>query len=218
MGADPISTGFIWMIDISIRLGAGKILALLALKANHHDLNTDAPTLRQVSCVAVSVANSWTGETVADFLQKVIAYVGRPVAYLKDAGTELAKAARLLGERGVESLCIADISHMVANLFKHEYQAHPMFEKFLSCCGRASKKLKQTILACLAPPKVSTKARFMNLHRLVHWAEQILAHSPRGRAAKGSILSKLRASLNNLPQCKVFIKNFQRDAQALLMC
>lgn len=91
-----------------------------------------------------------------------------------------------------------------------------MFDQFLRCCGLASKKLKQTILACLAPPKVSTKARFMNLHRLVRWAEKILGHSPRGRAAKGSILYKLRNAINQLPKCKPFIMDFLRDANALL--
>src|SRR5258705_7934942 len=35
-----------------------------------------------------------------------------------------------------------------------------------SACGRVSSKLKQTLLACLAPPTVRTKARFMNVHRL----------------------------------------------------
>jgi hypothetical protein len=181
----PFSSGSIWMIDASIGLGSGKILAVLALDANHHVLNETAPTLQKVNCIAVSVAASWTGETIADFLQKVIAVTGRPAAYLKDGGTDLAKAARLLTERGIQSPSIDDISHTIANLLKHEYQNHPMFETFISACGRTSKKLKQTILACLAPPKISTKARFMNLHRLVKWADQLIKHSSRGRSAEG---------------------------------
>jgi hypothetical protein len=93
-----------------------------------------------------------------------------------------------------------------------------MFETFISACGKTSKKLKQTILACLAPPKISTKARFMNLHRLVKWADQLLKHSPRGRSAEGSNLSKLRASIDRIPECKAFISRFLRDANPLLAC
>jgi len=89
---------------------------------------------------------------------------------------------------------------------------------FMSACGKASQKLKQTILACLAPPKVSTKARFMNLHRLVLWADRLLKHSPVGRAAKGALIAKLRASLDQLPACKTFISRFLRDAAPLLEC
>jgi hypothetical protein len=206
------------MIDISIGLGSGKILVVLALDMNHHVRKQGAPKLQNVCCVAVSVSASWTGEAIADFLQKVIAIIGRPVAYLKDGGKDLGKAVRILGERGFSSFSIDDISHVVANLLKHEYQNHPMFETFISACGRVSKKLKQTILACLVPPKVTTKARFMNLHRLVNWADKLLKHSPKGRAPKGSVLSKLRESLDQIPQCKTFINHFLRDANPLLKC
>ena len=215
---DRFSNGFIWILDASIGLGSGKILTVLALDVNHHEQNEDAPTLKNVHCIGVSVASSWTGETIADFLQKIIATLGRPVAYLKDGGTDLGKAVRLLGERGLHSPTIDDISHIVANLLKHEYHDHAMFKTFISACGKVSKKLKQTTLACFAPPKVSTKARFMNLHRLVKWADQLLKHSPRGGAAKGSILLKLRASLDELPGCRAFIRRFLRDATPLLEC
>ena len=74
------------------------------------------------------------------------------------------------------------------------------------------------MLACLAPPKVSTKARFMNLHRLVRWADRLLKQSPPGRAATGSLLQKLRDSLDQLPQGKRFIREFLANAKPLLEC
>ncbi|MGC1954275.1 MAG: hypothetical protein WA970_17205 [Gammaproteobacteria bacterium] len=215
---ERFSNGFIWMIDTRITLGAGKILGVLALNAGHHHINAGAPSLQSVHCVAVAVAISWTGEAMADFLQRVIAVLGRPVGFLKDGGTDLGKAVRLLSERGFPSPSIADLSHVIANLFKHNYGNHPLFDTFLSACGKVSQKLKQTLLACLAPPRVSTKARFMNLHRLVGWAERLLQHSPRGRAASGSLLAKRRASLDQLPSCKAFIRRFLRDTTPLLEC
>lgn len=215
---DPFSNGFIWMIDTTMGLGTGRILAVVAIDAGHHAANETAPALRQVRCVAVSVAASWTGETMADFLQKVIAVTGRPAAYLKDGGTDLAKAVRLLEERGMGSPSVDDVSHIAANLLRHEYQNHPMFETFVSACGRVSKKLKQTVLACLAPPKVSAKGRFMNLHRLVRWADRLLRHSPKGRSPKGSVLSRLRSAIDQIPKCRNFISRFLRDADSLLAC
>lgn len=214
---NQMSNNFICIIDTSIGLGTGKILAVLFLDTKHHILNK-APTLQDVNCVAVSVADSWTGETVANFLEKVIAIMGKPMAYLKDGGKELDKAVRLLDERGYSSSSLDDISHTIANLLKHEYQKHPMFETFISACGKISSKFKQSVLACLVPPKVSTKSRFMNLHRLIKWANQLLKHSPKGRAKNNSILSKLRANLEQMPECKVFIKSFLRDANSLLGC
>ena len=209
----------VWLIDISIGLGSGKILSVLALNIEHHQQNEYAPGLANVQCVATAVADSWNGETIADFLRNVIANVGFcPIAFLKDGGTDLEKAILLLNEQGSSFECIADISHKVANLFKHEYAQDPLFDTFISACGQVSKKLKQTMLACLAPPKVSTKARFMNLHRLVQWADKLLKHVPPSGKYENPMLVKLRASLDQLPACETFIKRFLRDAKPMLEC
>jgi hypothetical protein len=183
----PFSNGLIWMIDISIGLGAGQILAVLAFEAHHHQLESEAPTLRQVHCIGVAVAASWNGDTIADCLKRLIATMGRPAAYLKDNGSDLHKAVDLLDEHSLGSPCIDDISHAAAGLLKRTYQHHPAFESFLSACGRVSGKLKQTLLACLAPPTVRTKARFMNVHRLFTWADRVLQLSPPGGAKRGSM-------------------------------
>jgi hypothetical protein len=144
--------------------------------------------------------------------------MGRPSAYLKDGGSELHKAVALLEEQGLESPCIDDISHAAAGILKRTYQHHPAFEAFLSVCGRVSGKLKQTILACLVPPNVRTKARFMNVHRLFTWADRVLKLSPAGGAKAGSTLARLRACLDELPACKGLIKHFRADAEGLLAC
>jgi len=214
----PFTDGFIWMIDISIGLGTGKILSVLALNACHHHLVAAAPGFHQVHCIAVAVAPSWTGETIADLLQRVIMVLGRPAAYLKDGGSELHKAIDLLAADGLASPSIDDISHAVANMLKRRYQDHPQFATFVSACGRAAGKLKHTILACLTPPTVHTKARFMNVHRLVTWADRVLKLSPAGGAKAGSPLAQLRACLDSLPTCKALITQFRDDAVALLAC
>src|SRR5438128_8979198 len=84
----PFRNGLIWMIDISIGLGSGKILAVLAFDAHHHQRESKAPTLRQVHCIGVAVAPSWNGDTIADFLKRLIPTMGRLDGYLKDKGTD----------------------------------------------------------------------------------------------------------------------------------
>ena len=182
----PFSNGLIWMIDISIGLGTGKILAVLAFDAHHHQLAPGALSLEHVHCLGVSVAHSWTGETIADLLGRLIAVMGRPAAYLKDGGSDLHKAVATLDEQGLGSPCIDDISHAVAGMLKRTYQEHPALATFLTACGQVSGKLKHTILACLAPPKVRTKARFMHVHRLFPWADPVLTRAPAGGAKPGS--------------------------------
>jgi hypothetical protein len=212
------SNGFIWMIDLSIGLGSGKILAVLALDAQHHQLTSTAPSLRQVHCIGVAVADSWTGEAIAEVLRRLIATLGRPAAYLKDGGYELHKAVDVLAGDSLSSPAIDDISHAAAGMLKRYYHHHPAFERFVSACGRVSSKLKQTLMASLAPPTVRTKARFMNVHRLFTWADRLLQLSPPGGAKAGSMLARLRAALDELPACKDLIKRFRADAKGLLEC
>jgi hypothetical protein len=100
-GIPLFSRGFILLLDATIGLGQGKIMTVLALDAHHYLSHPGAPSLQQVTCVAVSVADTWTGETIAALLQRVIARIGSPVAYLKDGGTDLGKAVRLLNGKGL---------------------------------------------------------------------------------------------------------------------
>ena len=214
----PFTNGLIWMIDTSITLGTGKLLSVLAIDAHHYQLAGCAPGFQHVRCIAVAVSPSWSGERLAELLERVISVVGRPAAYLKDGGSELKKATDVLSERGLGSPVIDDISHAVANMLKRRYEKHPQFSTLLSACGRVSSRLKHTVLACLSPPKVYTKSRFMHVHRLVRWADRVLGLLPAGCAKAGSVLAKLRACLDDLPACRTLIRQFRDDAVALLAC
>ena len=101
---------------------------------------------------------------------------------------------------------------------KRVYQDHPAFPTFLSACGQVSGKRKHTMLACLVPPKVRTKARLMQVHRLVTWADRVLKLSPAGGAKTGSTFAKLRACLDQWPACKALSKRLRADAAGLLAC
>ena len=185
--AAPLTHRLIWIIASSLGLGCGKLLTVLALDAHHHQLASGAPPLPHVRCMGVAVAVSWNGDTIADFLKRLIAVMGRPAASLKDGGSDLHRAAAVLEEQGMGSPCIDAISHAAASMLKRTYQDHPAFERFLSACGQVSGKLKHTLLACLAPPTVRTKARFMHVHRLFPWAQRVLELSPPGGAKSGSM-------------------------------
>ena len=69
---------------------------------------------------------------------------------------------------------------------------HFIFWTSIAACGRVSSRLKHTVLVCLTPPTVHTKSRFMNVHRLVRWADRVLGLLPAGRAKAGPVLAKLR--------------------------
>ena len=182
----PFTNGLIGMIDSSLGLGTGKMVAVLACDAQHHQGAPGALSFQRVHCIGVCVAPTWAGETIAEVLKRLIAPMGRPAASRKDGGSERQKAVAVLEEQGLESPGIDDIAHAAAGIRKRPSQHHPAFEAFLSVCGRVSGTLKQTILACVVPPNVRTTARFMNVHRLCTWADRVLKLSPAGGAKAGS--------------------------------
>ena len=214
----PFTNGLIWLVDTSITLGTGKLLSVLALDAHHYQLAGCAPGFQHVRCIAVAVSPSWTGERLADLLERVIAVVGRPAAYLKDGGSELQKATDVLSEWGLGSPVIDDISHAVANMLKRRYEKHPQFATFLSACGQVSGRLKHTVFACLTPPKGQAQSRFLNVPRVVRWADRVLGLLPAGRAKAGSVLAKLRTYLDDLPACRPLSRPLRDEAGALLAC
>jgi hypothetical protein len=57
----PFPNGLIWLIDISITLGAGKLCSGLAFDAHPYHLAGCAPGLQHVRCVAVAGSPSWSG-------------------------------------------------------------------------------------------------------------------------------------------------------------
>ncbi len=182
----PLSHGLLWVIDSSLGLGTGTIVAVLAVDAQHHQRVPSALSLDRVHCLGVSGAEAWTGDTMADRLDRLIAQMGRPAASRKDGGSALHQAVATLPEPGLGSPCIDDRSHAVAGLRKRPSQAHPAVATFLPACGQVSGTRTHTMLACLAPPKVRTTARCMPGHRLCTWAEQVLTLSPAGGAKQGS--------------------------------
>jgi hypothetical protein len=88
----PFPNGLIWLLDLSLGLGTGKMLAVLACEASHHQHTSSALSLEHVHCIGVAVADAWTGETIVDVLLRLIAQMGRPAADRKDGGGAWQKA------------------------------------------------------------------------------------------------------------------------------
>ncbi len=112
----PLTNGLIWMLDSSIGLGTGQMLAVLAIEAHHHQRAPGALSLEHVHGLGVSVAAAWTGDTIAKVLGRLIAVMGRPGASRTDGGGDLHKAVAFLGEHGLASPGLDDSSHAVAGM------------------------------------------------------------------------------------------------------
>lgn len=214
------SNGWIWILDATVFTANGSALAIIAVPVGFYgDVDEAGKTLslKDVSFVAGRVRKSWNGDAVREFLQEVIAIHGRPSAILRDQGSDLERADRLMSADGIEIDCIRDISHYVAIAIRMEYGDHKQLEPFLSTLGRISTKVKQTVLGFLAPPSRATKARFMNLRLPLKWANRIVAMDPSCSSSSGMNIKRDFEELKTmLRPFKGFIERCNRDVDALM--
>src|SRR5256886_3399181 len=168
--------------------------------------------------MGVSVADAWTGDTMAACTGLLSARLGRPAASLKVGGGERRHAVACLEAQGLGSPCIAERAHAVAARRKRSSRDHPAFATCGSAGGRVLGNVNQTILACLAPPTGRPKARLMPGHRLGPWADRVLPLSARGGAKTGAPPATWRAGLEQRPACQARITRWRGEASGLLAC
>jgi hypothetical protein len=88
----PFPHGLSGLLAMRMGLGPGKLVAVLACDAHHHQRAPGALALEPGPCLGVGVADSWPGAPSADVRKRLIAQLGRPAASLKDGGSALHKA------------------------------------------------------------------------------------------------------------------------------
>jgi hypothetical protein len=214
----PGTNGLRWRIARSLGLGPGTLGAVVALDAQHSPRCHGAPSLEHGHCSGGSVAEAWTGATMAVVLRRLIAPMGRPAASLQDGGSARHTAVDGREARGLASPGIDDIAHAAASRRRRSSQPHPACARFLSAGGRVAGTRTHTLLACWAPPTVRPQARLLPVHRLCTWAEQLRQLAPAGGAKAGAILARLRAGLDARPACQALLKRFRGEAPGRLAC
>jgi hypothetical protein len=214
----PCTHGRIWMSDRSMGLGTGKMLAVLACEALHHQRAPGARALEHVHGMGGAVADAWTGDTMAEWLDHRIAQRGRPAAYRKDGGSDVPNAVAFLEEQGLASPCLAEIAHAVAGRRTRASHDHPACATFVAAWGRVSGTLPHTMLACVAPPTVRTTVRCMPVPRWCPWAERVRTLAPPGGAKSGSPCTTWRACLEQWPACTALLTRCRAEASGGLAC
>ena len=130
---------------------------------------------------------------------------------IKDGDATLNKGVRLWQQQQtvpVEN--IEDISHVVANALKKQYQDSEAYQAFVSWSSRVAKKLRQTTDAFLIPPKLRKKGRFMSIGHLAKWGQKVSKSLDQLRAGAGARLARILSGVEpHLP----FIQAFAETAQ-----
>jgi hypothetical protein len=166
-----------WLVlaDHSVQIGTEKCLVGLGIRQADYQRLPRCLTLEDVTLLQLEVMPRSTKVDVARSLQQLSQAVGVPSGVIHDNAADLAGGARLLKKQHRQVRSIVDCKHKAACLLKKRLHNDPRWKKFQKQLGQSKAQIQQTELAFLASPSQRSKARYMNVDKLVVWAEKVLA-------------------------------------------
>jgi len=207
---------WIAIIDYSLAIGKNKVLVVLRVPLTKLRETGKALTLSDCECVGLKIHDSATGEVVSAALESIFKQTGDPVAILKDKGSDLARGVSLWKENSQKSdvPTIDDVSHVVANALKKQFEDTEPFRKFKEIINAGAARMRQTDIGYLVPPKLRSKGRFQGISRVTSWAANILRiFHPDQTLSDDSLLEQLRAAMPDFLSVEPFLSQFDQTIQ-----
>jgi len=177
---------WVWIVDHAVQIGKHKVLLILGLVLE--DLPSEGPwaplQLEDVQLVGLIPMSPSNKETVDQALEVSAARTGIPAAIVSDHGGDLSGGVKLFCKRHPETREIYDAAHKGACLLKGRLEKDVQWKKFQMLAGQTRVQAVQTELACLMPPRLRMKSRYLNLEPVLNWALwawEVLNESRAGR-------------------------------------
>jgi hypothetical protein len=179
---------WVWILDHTVQLGPHKALAILGVRLGHwkrRPLRHSDVTVLDITPMLHS-----TGEAVESRLAAVAAKTGVPRAIVCDGGTDLRRGIADFQKTRAGIACLYDVKHKMALLLQRELEKDASWLKFIGQVNQSRARLTLTNLACLIPPNLKAKARYMNLEPLTRWGRNALAFLDEARAIPGQAVDR----------------------------
>jgi hypothetical protein len=174
---------WVWILDHTVQLGPHKALAIVGVRLSRwkqRPLRHDDVTVLDITPMLRS-----TGEAVELRLAAVAEKTGVPRAIVCDGGTDLRCGIAGFQKTRPGIACLYDVKHKMALLLQRELEKDARWVKFIGHVNQTRARLMLTDLACLIPPNLKAKARYMNLGPLTRWGRKALAFLDQARTIPG---------------------------------
>ena len=207
-----VAPDWIWLIDHSVQLG--KMCVLVVLGIRQSELPEGQPLRREdMKPLAVIPTASRTKEQVGEALLELADKVGAPISIVCDGARELHEGVKWLENKGFEVVLVDDMKHIAANLLKKILGQDKRFTQFESQVGKLTACIQQTELDHFLPPTKKTKCRFMNIDKLIDWAEMVRFHLKTPQAPDNQSVSAER-----LTEKLGWLLDFEQDLEPWCEC
>jgi hypothetical protein len=168
--SEPITDRMIAIIDESISIGQEKMFLVLGVSLDKWLAEPSALCYADIKVLYVGSKTSWTGEDVSEALSKANKRVSTEFEYIcSDGSSNLIKGIRLFGKPHVY-----DIAHKMGIIVEKRFSKDDAFILLQANLGKRRSAMMNSVHTALAPPKMRTKARYMNLFATTKWMVFIL--------------------------------------------
>lgn len=165
---------WVWLGDHTIQLGSEKCLVLLGVRLSTLPRDGSGLKYEDVEPIDLFPVTKSNGEIVHAQLTETVKKTGAPRQIITDHGSDL--------KTGVEKFCgehkdtyyVYDITHKIATILKRELKDNESWNGFAKLAAKTGSRVRQTELSGFAPPNQRTKARYMNVDKLLKWGYDTL--------------------------------------------
>jgi hypothetical protein len=158
----PKRSDWVFIADFTASIGMHRCFVVLGIPLQSLKPDKFCLTHQNVTLLGLELWEHSDGERIAKCLDNISQQVGVPVHIVVDGGSDIKTCAKLFCEQHPKTKHLYDISHKLARLLEKHLKNDDAWNLFLNSVSKAKAQSQQTPLACLTPPALRTKARYMN--------------------------------------------------------
>jgi len=166
---------WVWIVDHTIQIGSEKCLLILGLRLSQLPAVGTSVCHADVEAIDLIPVTKSTGDIVWQQLEETVEKTGIPRGILSDHGPDLHAGIRKFCDAHPQTCSIYDITHKAATVMKHTLESDEDWQRFTKRAAQSKSQIQQTAFAYLSAPKQQSKARFMNVGKLVKWGWNLLS-------------------------------------------
>ena len=173
----PLEQADDWILlaDHAVEIGKHRFLGILGIRVANLPPPGECLKLSDMTPVALLPVESSTQDIVYQQLETVSTAIGiTPAAILSDEGSDLSGGIDRFCQAHPETTRYRDLPHLAARLLKKRLEKNDCWNAFIKQATQTKFETNQTELAFLVPPRLRSKARYMNLQSMLRWAEKVL--------------------------------------------
>lgn len=174
---EPIEEADDWcyLLDHAIQIGKHRFLGIIGIRLSKLPPEGECLRLGDMRPIALLPIERSTQEIVHQQLETLRIQTGiTPAAMLSDSGSDLIGGIARFCKAHSETQGFGDLPHKAALLLKKRLKDDDRWCGFIKQATQTKFETTQTELAFLVPPKLRSKARYMNLGSMITWAQRIL--------------------------------------------